>query len=315
MPRSNVPKKPKAARNGAGSGRIGYFFARAAANMRQNVFINVVAVGTIALALLIFSLFLLLYVNLEGAAAKWSNRVQVTVYLDQEPDAAELGQLKSRVSAIAGTDSVAFVSKEDAMRRFRSRLKGQEALLAGVTPEVLPAALEITLKRGSRSSEATEAYVANLKRVPGVGEIQYGEEWVKRFNSFITFARLVGGLLGAFLFIAVVFIVSNTIKLTIYSRKEELELLSLVGATRMFIKAPFLIEGVLQGAVGALLALVVLGGCYLGFLHNAPNFISFDPSRAGLVFLPVSHLGGILAGGVVLGFLGSLTSLKRFINV
>ena len=90
---------------------------------------------------------------------------------------------------------------------------------------------------------------------------------------------------GGFLLLAVLFIVSNTIKLTIYARKEELELLGLVGATRLFIKAPFLIEGVIQGAAGSLLSLVFLTSCYFGFLHNAGNFLSFNPADSGLVFL------------------------------
>jgi len=138
---------------------------------------------------------------------------------------------------------------------------------------------------------------------------------VQRFNTFMNFFRLMGGLLGGFLTVAVLFIVSNTIKLTIYARKEELELLGLVGATRFFIKAPFLIEGVLQGALGALLSLLALGGCYYGFLHNAGNFLGMNPAGAGLFFLPAGHLAAILLGGVLLGFIGSLTSLRRFINV
>lgn len=314
MAHSKGGKRPRLAQEGF-YGRLRYFVGRAAANVRQNVFISAVAVGTIGLALLIFSLFLLLYVNLEGAAENWSKRVQVTVYFDQEPSSPDLARVKARVMSIAGTDTVAYVSKEEAVRKFRSRLKGQEALLAGVTPDVLPASLEIGLKSASRTTEAIEAYVAQLKKVQGISEVQYGEDWVKRFNSFMNFARFVGALLGAFLFIAVVFIVSNTIKLTVYSRKDELELLGLVGATRLFIKAPFLIEGIIQGAMGALLALLVLGACYLGFLHNAGNFISFNAAQSGMRFLPLSHVAGVFGAGVAFGFLGSLTSLKRFINV
>lgn len=307
-------KRPRLAQEGF-AGRFRYFVARAAANVRQNVFINVVAIGTIGLALLIFSLFLLVYVNLEGAAEKWSQRVQVTVYFDQEIKPGDLAVMKSRVMALPGTDSVTYVGKDDAVKRFKSRLKGQEALLAGVTADVLPSSLEITLKSSSRSSEAVEAYVARLKSIPGISEVQYGEEWVKKFNTFMTFIRVVGSLLGGFLFIAVVFIVSNTIKLTVYSRKEELELLGLVGATRLFIKAPFLIEGVFQGLAGSAVALLCLGGFYLGFLNNAGNFLTFDPAQAGLRFLPLTYVAAVFFGGVFLGFLGSLTSLRRFINV
>lgn len=306
--------RPKLAQEGF-FGRLGYFSARAVANLRQNVFVSAVTVGTISLALLIASLFLLVYVNLAGMAQGWSDKVQVTAYFDSEPAPLAVAALKTRVNALPGTSKVVFVSQVEAEKRLRGRLKGQESLLEGITPEILPASLEISLDREHRESDAVAAYVASLKKIPEINEVQYGEEWVKRFNSFMNLFRLMGLLLGAFLAVTVLFIVSNTIKLTIYARKEELQLLGLVGATRFFIKAPFLIEGILQGALGALISLVALLGCYFAFLKNAANFLGVNPAAAGLTFLPATHLAAILAGGVLLGFIGSATSLKRFINV
>jgi len=314
MSRGNRSVRPKLGQEGV-LGRLTYFFSRAMANLRQNVFVSAVTVGTISLALLIASLFLLVYVNLEGMAEGWSDKVQVTAYFDQEPPPLAVAALKERVQAIPGTAKVVFVSQVEAEKRLRGRLKGQESLLEGITPDVLPASLEISLDRKHRENEAVSAYVRSLKQISGIAEVQYGEEWVKRFNSFMNLFRLMGALLGGFMTIAVLFIVSNTIKLTIYARKEELELLGLVGATRFFIKAPFLIEGVLQGAAGAVISLVALLGCYFAFLKNAGNFLGINPASAGLSFLPNSHLVAIVFGGVLLGFIGSLTSLKRFIHV
>ena len=314
MAKAKAALRPKLSQEGFW-GRFGYFFARALANLRQNVFVSVVTVGTITLALLIASLFLLVYVNLEGMAEGWSDKVQVTAYFDREPTPLAVAALKGRVNAIPGTSKLVFVSKQEAEARLRGRLKGQESLLDGISSDVLPASLEIRLDRGHRDAAAVAGYVAALKRIPGIAELQYGEEWVQRFNTFMNFFRLVGALLGGFLAIAVLFIVSNTIKLTIYARKDELELLGLVGATRFFIKAPFLIEGVLQGALGALLSLAALSGCYYAFLHNAGNFLGVNPAGAGLCFLPAGHLAAVLCGGILLGFIGSLTSLRRFVNV
>lgn len=312
MSRAKQAVRSKLAREGF-FGRLGYFFSRALANLRQNVFVSVVTVGTISLALLIAALFLLVYVNLEGMAEGWSDKVQITAYFDREPAPLAVAALKGRVKAIPGTAKVVFVTQLEAEKRLRGRLKGQESLLEGITPEVLPASLEIGLDREHRDSAAVSSYVTALRQVPGITEVQYGEEWVKRFNSFMNLFRLMGALLGGFLGLAVLFIVSNTIKLTIYARKDELELLGLVGATRFFIKAPFLIEGVLQGALGGVLSLLSLAACYYAFLRNAGNFLGVNPE--GLSFLPVTHLAVILCGGVLLGFIGSLTSLKRFIHV
>jgi len=296
-------------------GRSGYFFNRAWINIRQNVFVNVVTVGTIALALLIVSLFLLVFVNMESAAENWSERVQVTVYFDHDLTPPEQATFRNRIEALPGFSRISYVSRDEALKRFKDRLRGQETLLEGVRPEVLPTSLEITLKRSSRDTLSVEKFVTSLKRIPGISEVQYGEEWVRRFNLFLNFMRLLGALLGAFLVVAVIFIVSNTIKLTIYARRDELEVMSLVGATRFFIKAPYLVEGVIQGGAGAVLAIAALFGLYELFMYNADSFLTFNPVTSGLSFLPPEYLGALLLSGVVLGFVGSLTSLKRFITI
>ena len=279
------------------------------------MFVNVVTVGTITLALLIVALFLLIFVNLESAAENWSERVQVTVYFDNELTGQEQSAFRDKIAALSGVSRVSYVSRDEALKRFKGRLRGQETLLEGVRPEILPTSFEIALKRAYRETDFVEGFVTKLKQIPGITEVQYGEEWVRRFNSFLNFMRLLGALLGGFLVIAVIFIVSNTIKLTIYSRRDELEVMSLVGATRFFISAPFLLEGLIQGLAGSLLSLALLYGLYEGFLHNAGSFITFNPAASGLSFLPVEYLSGLLLAGALLGFIGSLTSLKRFINV
>jgi cell division transport system permease protein len=295
-------------------GMTGYYFRRSFLNIRQNLMINVLAVVTITLSFLIVSLFLLVFVNLEGAGDFWSEKVQVTVYFDRDLNDKEFVALKNVIMTLEGTDSVGYVSKGDALKRFRTRLKGQESLLDGVPQEVLPASLEIRLKQPFRTSSAVESYVVRLKKIPTITEVQYGEEWVRRFNTFMNFMRFAGALLGGFIALAVLFIISNTIKITIYSRREEVELLELVGATRFFIRIPFLIEGMLQGVCGALLALLILAGVSWTFLNHAGNFLIFNPQEAGLVFIPVAFCIALVAAGILVGFIGSLTSLHRFVD-
>jgi len=255
-------KRPTLAGDGFG-GRAGFFLTRAVTNIRQNVFVNIVTIGTIMLALLIVSLFLLIFVNLESAAENWSERVQVTVYFDKELTSQDQTAFREKISALSGVSRVNYVTRDEAFKRFKSRLRGQETLLEGVRAEVLPTSFEIALKRSCRDTVSVENFVTALKRIPGITEVQYGEEWVRRFNSFLNFMRLLAALLGGFLVIAVVFIVSNTIKLTIYSRRDELEVMALVGATRFFIKAPFLLEGLIQGMAGS--ALFCRSVCMKGF--------------------------------------------------
>lgn len=311
-PRHNI--RPQATALGPWQ-RFQYFTGKAWFNLKSNKLVTLLTVCTITLALLIISLFMLFYVNLEGTVEQWSRKVVVTVYFDNELSPQDMSLLKGRILALGGAESVKYVSKDEALKKFRSRLKGQETLLDGVTAEVLPASMEISLKRQFRSSDAVTAFVSGLKRIQGIGEVQYGEEWVQKFLTFFQLLRMLGLLIGTFLLLAVLFIVSNTIKLTIMARKDELEILGLVGATPFFIKAPFLMEGMLQGAAGAILAILFLSGGYFFFLSNAVNFLSFNPAEAGLVFLSPVQLVSVLAGGVFLGFIGSLASLKKFITI
>jgi cell division transport system permease protein len=307
-------KRPKLSKEGFW-GQLSYFFARAILNIRQNLLVNVLTVTTISLSILIFSLLLLLYINLEKVTEQWSERVQVTAYFDNELPSQELKGLTAKIQSLHGTARITYVSKNEALRRFRERLQGQDAILEEVSADILPASLEIELKKEFRRDDALQSYVAGLRKVPGISEIQYGEDWVRRFNNFLDFMKLLGLFVGCFLVLAVIFIVANTIKLTVCSRKDELELLGLVGATRLFIKIPFIIEGMLQGAAGALVSIVALFGLYYGFLHNAGEFIGFNPMGRNIIFLPLTHVAVIISGGILLGFLGSIASLKRFISV
>lgn len=298
-----------------GGGRLGYFTRKALTNLRSNRLVTLITIFTITLALLIISLFMLFYVNMEGTIDQWSRKVAVTVYFDTEPLPQELQALKSRISALPGTEAIQYVSREEALKIFRSRLKGQESLLEGVAADILPSSFEITLKKEFRSADNVNLYVSRLKHVQGVGEVQYGEEWVNKFLTFFQFIRVLGLMIATFLIMTVLFIVSNTIKLTVLARQDELEILALVGATPFFIKAPFLIEGMLQGAVGSLIAVAILTAGYYSLLANAANFLSFNPADTGLIFLPLPYIALLIFGGVILGFIGSLVSLKKLIAI
>lgn len=314
MARSRHNVRPAASTMGRGS-RLGYFSRKAFSNLAANRLVTALTVSTITLALLIIALFMLVFVNMEGTVEQWSRKVVVTVYFDKEPLPQELTLLKGRISAIPGTGSLSFVSKAEALKRFRERLKGQESLLEGVSADILPASLEIAVTREHRSADSVNIYVARLKKVQAIGEVQYGEEWVRKFLTFFNFMRILGCLIASFLLLAVLFIVSNTIRLTILARRDELEIQALVGATPFFIKAPFLIEGIIQGGAGAVLAVLILSAGYFALLSNAANFMTFNPAEAGLVFLTPLYLTALVIGGAFLGFMGSLLSLKKFISI
>lgn len=292
-----------------------YMVRRALRNMRQSPMLCAAAVGTMTVSLLLVAFFALIVLNVQRLTTEWSREIQVLVYLDQVPEERQLqswiGDLRQRPEV----EGVTFVSRREAFERFRQRLQQDADLLDGLDPEFLPASLEISLVEEHRSQAGVEALVGALKKNPDFGDLRYGQDWLERFESFLRLLKVAGAFLGAFLLFAALFIVANTIKLTLYARRDELEVMALVGATPLFIKAPFLLEGALQGALGGALA---LGSAYLVFhlsLQEGLQAILLTSGLAGITFLPLSWQLLLLAAGVFLGTFGSLLALRRLVRI
>lgn len=288
---------------------------RALRNMRQSPLLCAAAVGTVAVSLTILAFFAMMVVNIQEITRHWSKEIQVIAYLDTVPEEPRLKDLIEQIRRRPEVESVSFVSRKAAFDGFAKRLKQDADLLAGLDPDFLPASLEISLKEEFRSREGVDALVAGLRGTAALSDLRYGQEWLERFESFIRLVKLAGGVLGGFLLFAALFIVANTIKLTLYARREELEIMALVGATPMFIKTPFLLEGALQGAIGGALA---LGGAFLLFrlfLQEGLMAVLLTSGIDGVVFLPPAYQILLLAGGTLLGFFGSLFSLRKFVRL
>ncbi len=292
-----------------------YMLRRALRNMRQSPMLCSAAIGTVTVSLVILAFFALIVLNVQQLTSHWSREIQVTAYLDQVPDDATLQQWMGEIRHRPEVAGVAFVSRRQALERFRQRLKGDADLLDGLDPEVLPASLEITLTEASRSRQGVEAVVAALKQNPHLSDLRYGQDWLERFEAFLGLLRLAGAVLGGFLLFAALFIVSNTIKLTLYARRDELEVMALVGATPLFIKLPFLLEGAIQGVFGGALA---LGGAFLLyrlFLQQGLQSVLLLSGLGGVHFLPPGYQLALLAAGALLGLFGSLLSLRKLVRI
>jgi cell division transport system permease protein len=178
--------------------------------------------------------------------------------------------------------------------------------------EVLPASLEIRLKPGQR--EATAAVVERLSRNKALGELHYGREWLERFEAFLLLLRTIGAALGGFLVLAALVIVANTIKLTLYARQDELEAMTMVGATALFIKLPYLLEGALQGLAGSVVALGVSFVAFRIVLRESLGNILLLTGIDTIHFLPPVWQGLLVAAGALIGVLGSLLALRKFVR-
>lgn len=291
-----------------------YFILRAMRNMRQWPFLCFASVLTMAVALTVVATFYLTVMNIQQMATKWSEDLQVVAYLDKNPSTAQLSSLLSTIKNYPEVSEVLYVSPKEAMNRFRLRLGTDADILDGVKQNILPASLEINLISSHRNRTGIDQVISLLKKNRDIGDIRYGEDWLERFESFVYLLQIVSLVLGGFLLLAALFIVSNTIKLTLYARRDELEIMSLVGATRSFIKLPFLLEGALQGFFGGLLSLGFLSIVFNFFLAQIFKSFWLSPAGIELLFLDVNQQSILVIAGIFLGMIGSLASLRKLVQ-
>ena len=293
-------------------GLLVYFLRKALGNIWTNPFLSLVTLSTIAISMLILGLFSLIYLNVQQSLHQIGGDLQITVYLQETVSSEQAEVLRTKVADWPEVERITYISKEQALARFRSQLREYAGILEGLKENPLPASLELTLMPQYGRSGNIKELSTRLGWLPGVAEVQYGRKWIAKLRVFVEVMKLVGITVGGLLLIATIFVISNTIKLTFYSRREELEIMRLVGATDFFIKAPFLIEGLLHGLGGALLAAGSLSLLIL-FLFSHLDL----PLRLAVMAgsLPMGQLvGGFLGLGLLLGVLGSMVSLRRFLR-
>ena len=294
--------------------RGGYFFRRALRNMQQSPVLSLASVGTIAVALALLAFFAIAVLNVQQLTASWGESLAIVAYLDEVPGDSIIKGWVSDIERYPEVDKVAFVSRDQAFERFRQRLGDDAGLIDGLGPDVLPASLEISLADQSRNQAAVTAVVDRLRVDHRFTDLQYGQGWLEKLEAFLLLLRVSGAALGGFLVFAALVIVANTIKLTLYARQDELDAMVMVGATSLFIKLPFLVEGALQGVLGGLTA---LGLSFLVFevaLQKSLGSLLLITGIDTIHFLPLLWQIMLILGGGVIGLLGSLFALRKFVR-
>jgi cell division transport system permease protein len=282
--------------------------------MMGNLFPNLITIGIIAISMLIFSTFTLLAYNLTNFLKIWEDKIEVIAYLKRGTPSGEVEPLLDKTRLLEGVEVVRYVSPYDAMAFMETKLGRQKNLLQGIQPAVLPPSFEIQLKKEYRNSTKIKEVVTHLKKIPQFEEIQYGQEWVETFSVLVHILRLTQWILGGLLLIAIVFITSNTLQLTISSRREEIEVMQWVGASPAFIRVPFYMEGLIQGLLGGGLAILFLFLMHQGLFLNIPPSMQTWLSKIPVLFLPMETIVWILLGGMVLGFFGSSVASMRVLK-
>ena len=288
------------------------FFKRAIDDIFKNGFLNLITVITISLSILITSAFILFFLNTSEIINSWKKGLRIMAYLKPGADNTELAYLKQAIQSLDGVQTLRYIPKEEAFSQLKTQMKHQASLLENLPENPLPDSFEIRMTAAIGSWQKIDSLATQIEMLTQVKEVEYGQRWVGRFIHLFTLFRLAGYAMGGLFFMAAVFIVANTIRLVIYSRREEVDIMRLVGATDNFIKIPFYIVGLIQGALGAVIG---LGMLYFAFYFISANVDQdFMPDLISLNFLPPTILGGILLGSMLIGWLGCFISLKQFLK-
>ena len=282
---------------------------RAVDALRRAPFVAAVAVGTLFVAVLLTGAFAAALGAGERLLAAWAGEVPVSVYLVRGAD-LEVARLAAQ--KLAPGAAVEAVTPQDAMRRLRASLGDQGRVLDGLGDDVLPASVEVHVQ-GLSLSRAREL-AARLRGVPGAAEVDDGAAWLSRLENLLRQGRAVGLALLALVAVATAILVSNTLRLAVYARREEIEIMKLVGATDGYVGAPILLEGALQGLAGAALAVGALGASIWVLLPRLREALPIAARIARADLLPGSLVAALLLGGTALGLVASALSLRRFLR-
>jgi cell division transport system permease protein len=297
-----------------------FVMRRAFQNMKENLLPNLTTIAIIGISMLIFSSFSLIAFNLTSFLKAWEEKIEVIVYLKKGIALSDVEGLLRKVRQFEGVEALKYISSYDAMAFMEMKLGRQKNLLEGIHPGILPASFEIRLKKDFRNSNSINGMVTQLRQLPQIEEIQYGQEWVETFLNLAHLFRITQWVLGGLLLMGIIFITFNTLQLTISSRKEEIEIMHILGASPSFIQVPFYIEGLVQGFVGTSLAILFLFYLHYEVLLYKVFFLYITPSMkemlsgVPILFLPPERIAMIILGGMVLGFFGSFAASMRFLK-
>jgi cell division transport system permease protein len=266
--------------------------------------------GTLTAGLLLLGVYLLLLQNMRSVLDQAGDDLKLVAYLSTgAPVDGEVSRFLDKVRALDAVESVQYVSADDALAQLRSALGSDATVVEGLDRNPLPASVEIYPVSGNRSAAAVRRLAERLEALPGVAEVRYGVEWVEGYTRILRGVQWVGVLLGGFLLLVLGAIVAATVRLAVHARQEEIRIQRLVGANTLFVRLPFYLEGLAQGAVAALVAIGFLYGLYVLGLPLVGDPLRFLLGRADPQFLGSAEVLLLVLVGVGLGVGGAVVSL------
>lgn len=291
-------------------GRLRYFVADALDEWRHSPGVNLVATATLMFAIFIAGLVVLVLANVAQSIVRLGNEAPVEVYLKDDVAESVRGDLIARLGKVPGIAEVRFVSKDESLRRFRESFGDLADLTADLGTNPLPASIEARLAPGLDSEEIAASVSRTLAGSDGIEEIRYDRAWLERVDALLRLARVGGAGLALLVFGAVAFVMANVLRLAVYARRDEIEIMLLVGASPGFVRGPFLVAGLFQGLAASLSSLFLvelLRRAALGWAGARPgevlDLMAGRPLAFGLAVV-------LVAIGVMVGLLGSYFAVQ-----
>ena len=291
---------------------INYFIVDALKSIKRNITVSFAAMLTVLVTFFVLGTFTLVGLNFNKTIEDVADKIEIKVYLQDDIKLVNKREVEIKLSEQDGVKAVTYESKDEAFTKLKKDLEGNSGMLEGYSLENNPLASSyiVTLEDASYAGDVSKA----VEDMTGVESITNQQELIEKISNVVDFVQILGVVLF-FVFIGVsIFLIMNTIKLAVYSRRREVGIMKFVGATDWFIRWPFVIEGMIIGAVGSLLATAILYFIYRGVF----GFIASNLLIANLVpvsFVLTRLLGGFLLGGIVVGAIGSIAALRKFLVV
>jgi cell division transport system permease protein len=288
-----------------------YFIRETYKSIRRNGFMSFASISTVAVALMVLGIFLLIFLNTNNLAKHLESQVQVSVYMQDDANKDELADMKTKLEKMEGVVKVTAVTKAEALQRFKERLGDQQKILdslGGDNP--FPNSFDVQVK----SPDAIKGITDKISTLPKVETARFGQEVVEHLFHLTKVMRFGGVALVIFLAAGTLFIISNTIRLTVFARRKEVVIMKYVGATDWFIRWPFLLEGMTLGFLGAVIANFFLNISYsalLSTVHKTLVFLPLVPVKPLMNYVTIF----MLIIGTAIGALGSYISLRKFLRV
>ncbi|AOH38895.1 permease-like cell division protein FtsX [Dialister pneumosintes] len=290
---------------------IRYFWSEALKSLFRNRFMTIASILTVTLSMFILGMFLCVVFNIDHAATYLESQVEMSIYLKEDLTTPQVMEVGKHLKALPGVESVSFVNKDEALAQFKEQLGEQAGILEAVNGNPLPASYSLSFDTPTHLKQAA-VIVSEYKAVESV---QYGQDIIEQLYKVAQFIRIAGAVIIVFLAGAELFIISNTIRLTVFARRREIQIMKYVGATNGFIRWPFIYEGVVIGIIGSGIASI--------FIWEGYQLVLAKINEAGLVFLPLMRVYpfmmyivlSLLIAGVFIGALGSAISLRKYMKV